>query len=62
MSEWEFAKYPWLQPTAVLVKPYTFAELLETVKKVLSATVNATAEIEPPQSRHGEPPNEGIRL
>jgi len=46
----------------VLLKPYSFDELLETVEKVLRATVIASAEIEPPQSKHGEPPNEGLRL
>jgi hypothetical protein len=34
----------------VLLKPYSFDELLETVEKVLRATVIASAEIEPPQS------------
>jgi DNA-binding response OmpR family regulator len=58
----EFARYPWLEPAAVLLKPYSFDELLETVEKVLRATVIASAEIEPPQSKHGEPPNEGLRL
>ena len=37
MPTWEFSVYPWLQPTAVLLKPYHVAELLETVKKVLGA-------------------------
>jgi DNA-binding response OmpR family regulator len=31
----EFTRYPWLQPAAMLLKPYTIAELLGTVKKVL---------------------------
>ncbi len=31
----EFTRYPWLQPAAMLLKPYTIAELLRTVKKVL---------------------------
>jgi DNA-binding response OmpR family regulator len=31
----EFARSPWLQPAATLLKPYTIAELLRTVKKVL---------------------------
>ena len=30
-----FARGPWLQPVATLLKPYTSAELLRTVKKVL---------------------------
>jgi DNA-binding response OmpR family regulator len=31
----EFTRYPWLQPDATLLKPYTVAEMLRTVKKVL---------------------------
>jgi len=31
----EFARYPWLQPAATLVKPYTIEQLLQTVRKVL---------------------------
>jgi DNA-binding response OmpR family regulator len=40
----EFARYPWLQPAATLVKPYTVEALLRTVKKVLrEADVTADA-------------------
>ena len=31
----EFTRHPWLEPDAMLVKPYTFAEMLQTVKRVL---------------------------
>jgi DNA-binding response OmpR family regulator len=31
----EFTQFPWLKPAALLLKPYTLAELLGTVKKVL---------------------------
>jgi DNA-binding response OmpR family regulator len=31
----DFAQFPWLQPAAMLLKPYTIAELLGMVKKVL---------------------------
>ena len=31
----EFARCPWLQPTAMLIKPYDVMEMLRTVKKVL---------------------------
>lgn len=34
----EFARHPWLQPAATLIKPYTIAQLVDTVKQVLSAT------------------------
>jgi DNA-binding response OmpR family regulator len=31
----EFTRYPWLQPAATLLKPYTGEEMLRVVKKVL---------------------------
>ena len=34
----KFAQYPWLQPAAMLLKPYSIHELLETVQEVLRAT------------------------
>jgi DNA-binding response OmpR family regulator len=33
----DFARCPWLQPAATVLKPYTLAELLRTVKQVLGA-------------------------
>jgi DNA-binding response OmpR family regulator len=35
-----FTRGPWLQPNAALLKPYTSAELLRTVKKVLREADN----------------------
>lgn len=35
LPEAEFTRYPWLQPAATLLKPYTGEEILRTVKKVL---------------------------
>jgi DNA-binding response OmpR family regulator len=35
LPEEEFTSYPWLQPAATLLKPYSSAEMLETVKIVL---------------------------
>ena len=35
LPEEEFARYPWLKPAAVLLKPYTPDAMLRTVKKVL---------------------------
>jgi DNA-binding response OmpR family regulator len=54
LPAWEFAQYPWLKPAAVVIKPYTFDELLETVKEVLHATATARAEIAPPTSWYGK--------
>ena len=31
----EFTRYPWLQPAATLLKPYTSEEMLRTVQEVL---------------------------
>jgi len=37
----DFIQYPWLQPAALLIKPYSFHELLGTVRNVLRASVLA---------------------
>ena len=44
----EFARSPWLIPDATLLKPYTIAELLGTVKNVLHAS--AREALRPEQS------------
>jgi DNA-binding response OmpR family regulator len=38
----EFTRYPWLQPAATLLKPYTVVEFLGTVKNVLRAATLIT--------------------
>jgi two-component system, OmpR family, response regulator len=43
----ELANCPWLQPAAMVLKPYSFDELLEKVKEVLHATAIARAEMVP---------------
>jgi DNA-binding response OmpR family regulator len=43
----EFARSPWLQPAATLVKPYTVEELLGTVKKVLCETDGTADDFQP---------------
>jgi DNA-binding response OmpR family regulator len=35
----ELTQHPWLQPAALLIKPYSFRELLGTVRNVLRVTV-----------------------
>ena len=57
----EFVQYPWLQPAAVLMQPYSFDELLATVKKVLRATAGARMEIAPPPSGHGKLSLNGVK-
>jgi DNA-binding response OmpR family regulator len=41
-------RYPWLQPVATLVKPYSIRHLLRTVKAVLPMSVGARVGISPP--------------
>jgi two-component system chemotaxis response regulator CheY len=43
----EFIQYPWLQPTATLLKPYTVEELLGTVHEVLNVADSDRGQIEP---------------
>ena len=50
----KFTRCPWLRPAATLLKPYTFEELLGTVREVLRATevagqTTASPPIWPPQ-------------
>ena len=54
-----FTRYPWLQPAAALVKPYSIEQLLGTVEKVLRAAASPGGEIAPPPNG---PSNGGLRL
>ena len=51
--EAEFSRFPWLQPAAMLIKPYSFIELLETVRNVLLATGAARGDSGPPDLQTG---------
>ncbi len=53
--KWEFAQNPLIVPAAVLLKPYTVAELLGTVRSVLRATANPDEPIVPPLYQHSPP-------
>jgi DNA-binding response OmpR family regulator len=57
MPKEEFARKPWLQPAATLLKPYTLADLLKTVKAVLRAIGASRAQIELGQA--GRQPMDG---
>ena len=57
----EFAKCPWLRPASLLLKPYTFNELLGTVKSVLHATTAVRPETPPPPN-WPSPPGTGLYL
>ena len=52
-------RYPWLQPVATLVKPYSIEQLLGTVQAVLRTADGARAEISPPPNW---PSNGGLQL
>jgi DNA-binding response OmpR family regulator len=52
---WEtFIQFPWLQPAVTLLKPYTRAEFLEAVTKVLCPTAAYPVPAAPP-SQYREP-------
>jgi two-component system OmpR family response regulator len=57
-----FNRYPWLQPAAALVKPYSVEQLLGTVEQVLRATVLSDEEFEPPSNWQGQPLPNGMQL
>ena len=44
----EFARAPWLEPAILLLKPYTYDELLAAVKKVLLSNAGVHGVIAPP--------------
>jgi DNA-binding response OmpR family regulator len=50
---------PWLQISAILLKPYTAGELLAVVKNVLYVTAMAPDQIIVPPSWQGRPPSTG---
>jgi DNA-binding response OmpR family regulator len=55
LPEKEFAQCPWLQPAALLIKPYSFHELLGTVENVLRATESMCEQAAPPGWQAGPP-------
>jgi DNA-binding response OmpR family regulator len=58
----EFTRYPWLQPAAMLIKPYTLDELVGTVKQVLRVAVESRAQTAPPAPWQNQLPAEGWHL
>ena len=55
LPEEEFTRYPWLQPNIILLKPYTFDELLAAVKEVLRVPSDVRDEIAPPPNWQIQP-------
>lgn len=58
----QFALYPWLQPAAVLLKPYTIPELLGVVHNVLFAAECSHEPINNLLTRRGQSSVTGLRL
>ena len=59
LPEEEFARYPWLQPDATLLKPYTVLEMLRVVKEVLSGADNAREQATSPRRWQNQPSADG---
>jgi len=57
----ELDRHPWLKIDAALLKPYTFAELIRTVKTVLRAATDACGEVALPPNWQSPPPPNGLR-
>jgi CheY-like chemotaxis protein len=49
----EFRRYPWIQPAATLLKPYTVEDLLRAVQDVLIAVAGAREPTPPPPATQG---------
>lgn len=58
----EFTRNPWLQPAAVLLKPYTIAEFLGTVNGVLRVPDDAPDQIASLPNRQSQPSTDGLQL
>ncbi len=58
----EFQRYPWLQPAAVLIKPYTIPDLIETVRTVLTVAEGPREAIAPELTWQSPSPAIGLRI
>jgi DNA-binding response OmpR family regulator len=58
----ELAQNPSLQLAALLPKPFSIGELLETVRAVLRATDSAPGQFEPRPDWQSQPSADGLRL
>jgi DNA-binding NtrC family response regulator len=61
LPAWELSKNPWLQPAAMVLKPYTFDELMATVEDVLHADAAVSHVFVPPVNSDGNPAAGGLR-
>ena len=62
LPEGEFIRRSWLQPNIILLKPFTFDELVVAVKEVLRVTSDARNEIAPPPDWQVRPLADRFRL
>lgn len=62
LPEEEFARHPWIQPDAILLKPYTIVEMLRAVKELLSATDNVRERVTAPRRWQNQPSVSGWQL
>lgn len=51
----DLTRFPWIQPVALLIKPYSFHELLGTVRNVLRASEPTSGQAAPPDWQTGPP-------
>jgi DNA-binding response OmpR family regulator len=58
----EFTRHPWLQPAAMLIKPYTIDELVGTVKQVLRVAECSRGQTAPPAPWQNQLPTDGWQL
>jgi len=58
----ELIRYPWLKPTATLLKPYSVVALLGTVQEDLRATTSADQPGESRPTWRDQPPSENLSL
>jgi len=57
----EFTRYSWLRSAATLLKPYTFAELLGTVKEILREPSRAHLRLDPSPNQQSRPSADRLR-
>ena len=62
MPTYELSWHPWLQIDAALAKPFSSAELVETVRRVLRVADAAREQLEPLPNWRNEPSAVGLRL
>ncbi len=57
----DFKSYPWLQPASILLKPYTFTDLLSKVKEFLASRGDILTHL-PSPNRFTRPSRDGLQF